>query len=88
MIEDNTYLCMRTTIDMPDDLMARARPILAQRGMTFRALVIDAVEYALEAPAKPFHLRDASSGVATKKGVSVQQINRAINENRMDSFRP
>ena len=53
---------MRTTIDMPDDLFRRLKPLLAERKMTFRALVIDAVERAIDAPSAAFRLRDASAG--------------------------
>lgn len=78
---------MRTTIDMPDDLLKRARPLLAERKMTFRALVIDAVERALENPPVSFRLRDASAGSASDDGgVSSESINRAINEAREPSF--
>ena len=79
---------MRTTIDVPDDLLKRARPLLAERKMTFRALVIDAVERAIETPSVPFRLRDASVGYAGHgRGVSSKAINRAIDEAREPSFR-
>ena len=82
------HMHMRTTIDVPDDLLKRARLLLAERKMTFRALVIDAVERALESPAVPFRLRDASVGDAgDRSGVSSKAINRAIDEARDPSFR-
>jgi hypothetical protein len=78
---------MRTTIDVPDDLLKRARPLLAERKMTFRALVIDAVERAIETPSVSFSLRDAAVGYAGDDGgVSSDSINRAINEAREPSF--
>jgi hypothetical protein len=78
---------MRTTIDVPDDLLKRARPLLAERKMTFRALVIDAVERVIGTPSFPFILRDASVGFAGGDGgVSSESINRAINEAREPSF--
>ena len=74
---------MRTTIDVPDDLLKRARPLLAERKMTFRALVIDAIERVIETPAGSFRLRDASAGFAGDDGgVSSESINHAINEAR------
>lgn len=76
---------MRTTIDVPDDLLKRARPVLAERNMTFRALVIDAVERAIRDPLVPFKLRDASAGEGGG-GVSPKAINRAIDEAREPSF--
>ncbi|GAB4170936.1 MAG: hypothetical protein Fur0032_09990 [Terrimicrobiaceae bacterium] len=81
------HMHMRTTIDMPDDLLRRAKPLLAERKMTLRALVIDALERVLEAPATPFRLRDASAGQpANGRGVSGRAINRAIDEMRKPSF--
>lgn len=78
---------MRTTIDMPDDLLKRARPFLAERKMTLRALVIDALERAIEAPVVSYRLRDASAGCADEDGgVSIGAINRAIDEAREPSF--
>lgn len=85
----NMYLYMRTTIDMPDDLMARTRPFLAERNMTFRALVIDAIERTLAVPSTPFQLRDASAGSEPEgDGVSGEAINQAIDELRTPGFRP
>jgi hypothetical protein len=78
---------MRTTIDVPDDLLKRVKPLLAERKMTFRALVIDAVERAIEVPAASFRLRDASAGHAGDgTAVSSEAINRAINEAREPAF--
>ena len=78
---------MRTTIDVPDDLLKRARPLLVERKMTFRALVIDAIERVIEAPPVSFRLRDASVGYSgDDRGVSSESINRAINEAREPSF--
>lgn len=55
--------------------------------MTLRALVIDALERALEAPAVNFRLRDASAGEsADGRAVSSRTINRAINEMREPAF--
>jgi len=78
-------LCMRTTIDMPDALFRRAKMVMAKRGMTFRSLVIDALEQALdENRSKAFVLREASAGYAVDKkgGVSRQNINKKIDEIR------
>jgi hypothetical protein len=78
---------MRTTIDVPDDLLKRVRPILAERNMTFRALVIDAVERAIQAPLAAFRLRDASAGHGgDDTAVSGEAINHAIDAAREPSF--
>jgi hypothetical protein len=78
---------MRTTIDVPDDLLKRVRPLLAERNMTFRALVIDAVERAIQVPAVAFRLRDASAGHAgVETAVSTEAINQAIDAAREPAF--
>ena len=77
---------MRTTIYMPEDLIRRVRPLLAERKMTFRALVIDALDRVIEARPGIFRLRDASVG-EDNAGVSSEAINRAIDEARGPSFR-
>lgn len=78
---------MRTTIDMPDDLLRRVRPFLEERKMTLRALVIDALDRAIEAHPVPFTLREASAGdLGEGMGVSSEDINRAIDEARGPSF--
>jgi len=82
------YKHMRTTIDVPDDLLNRVRPFLEARKMTFRALVIDALDRAIETPRVSFSLRDASVGCAEDDaGVSSEAINRAIDEARAPSFK-
>ncbi len=80
------YSCMRTTIDMPDALLERVRAVLARRRMTFRALVIDALEQAISEDSSGFRLRDASAGYETagEQRVSVDAVNRAIDEQRDD----
>ena len=80
----DTFLCMRTTIDMPDDLLKRAKGVMVERGMTFRALVIDALEQSLQDRPESFVLRDAVAGYAPVEGsaISSGQINRAIDDLR------
>jgi len=75
---------MRTTIDVPKELLERARVVMVKRGMTFRALVLDALEQALGAESAPFSLRDASAGTPAGRegGVSPERINEAIEEQR------
>ncbi len=80
-------LCMRTSVDIPDALMDRVRVCLAKRKLTFRTLVISALENALQTEAKSFQLRDASVGAVSETEVSSEDINRAIDEQRMPSFK-
>ncbi len=81
------HMHMRTTIDVPDELLKRVRPLLAERKMTFRALVIDAVERAIAEPSVSFKLRDASAGhIGIDGAVSSEAINRTIDELREPAF--
>lgn len=77
-------LCMRTTIDLPDSLLKRLRPILAERNMTLRSFVIDSIEQAMRVEPTAFRLRDASAGYDPQPGESVssEAINRAIDNQR------
>lgn len=39
---------MRTTLDLPDDILRRAKIAATERGFSFRQLVIDALEREIE----------------------------------------
>jgi len=70
---------------MPDALFQRAKSVMAKRRMTFRSLVIDALEQALDDQrSERFVLRDASAGYRADRrgGVSNQSINQAIDASR------
>ena len=79
---------MRTTIDLPDSLMDRAKRCIAERKVTFRALVISALEQELDEQAEPFLLKDAAVGAASESVVSSEAINQAIDDQRAPSFEP
>lgn len=55
---------MKTTIELSDDLAARARAYAARRGTTLRAIIEEGLRRSLreEQEAKPFRLRDACVG--------------------------
>lgn len=55
---------MRTTIDFPDALFAKAKRAARARGKTLRELTIEGLSALLEKPEPPavFKLRDASYG--------------------------
>ena len=55
---------MRTSIDVPDALLAKAKTVARQRGSTLRELVIEGLRDVLEKQARAprFRLRDASFG--------------------------
>jgi hypothetical protein len=75
---------------MPDDLLSRVKTVAAQRKTTFRALVVDALERTLEERGDSFRLEDASVGthMGGEPRVSNETINRAIEEQRSQSFHP
>jgi hypothetical protein len=81
---------MRTTIDVPDSLLRRAKTVAAKRKTTFRALVLDALERRLEESPGNFVLEDASAGSVGNAAdvVSASAINDWIDASREGSFRP
>ena len=79
-------ICMRTTVDLPDSLMNRVKLRLSEQKLSFRALVISALEQALHDEPKPFRLRDAAVGAASDEKVSNATINRVMDDQRSPSF--
>lgn len=78
----DTYLCMRTSIDMPDGLFKRAKKVAAERHTTLRMLMVDALERSLNEPSSgSFRLQDAAVGYGAEK-VDAAAINQAIDEQR------
>ena len=57
-------MCMRTTIDLPDALFAKARRLAHARGTTLRELMIEGLETVIDQNrrAPKFQLHDASYG--------------------------
>jgi hypothetical protein len=57
-------LCVRTTIDLPDALFAKAKRLAHARGTTLRELTIEGLEAVIDRHrrAPKFRLRDASHG--------------------------
>lgn len=41
---------MKTTVDLPEELLHRAKIVAAQRKMTLKELVLQALDYAIEHP--------------------------------------
>jgi len=44
---------MRTTLDLPDDILRRAKIEAVERGTTLKQLVIDALSHEMAGPARP-----------------------------------
>lgn len=79
---------MRTTIDLPDPLLQKAKRLAAERKTTVRALIIEALQSSLNQRRGKFALRDASFGDAGEgERVSIAAINEAIDLSREMAFR-
>lgn len=55
---------MRTSVDIPDPLMRRAKKLARRRGTTLRQLLLDGLRGMVEqeVPARRHHMRDCSFG--------------------------
>lgn len=80
---------MKTTIDIPDSLLAEAQEAARREGVTFKALTTEALRKLIaekKKQRKPFKLRDASVGgqgfSKEFEGASWEQIRAAIYEGR------
>jgi len=82
------YLCMRTTIDLPDGLIQKAKKRMHKTNQTLRSLVITGLEKVLEEEQKPFRLRDASVGPQDARKVTSEEVNQAVDAQREDRFGP
>ncbi len=51
MLAVRFYACMRTTVVIPDPLLKKAKLHAVEHSTTFRALVIEGLEYVLAKPA-------------------------------------
>jgi hypothetical protein len=81
---------MRTTIDLPDAILTRAKKEAASRNTTLRALIIEALQSNLGRRTTRFTLKDASFGsdsVNPAERVGSGAINAAIDADREFSFR-
>lgn len=76
------FLCMRTTVDLPDTLVKRIKYHTANKKISFRSLVITALEKELSAEKKSFRLRDASAGNPEDPIISNNQINQHLDTDR------
>lgn len=82
------FLCMRTTVDMPDKLFRKLKRTAAEKDTTMRELIVDAVSRSLQKPEARFRLRDASVGPKDGSGLDPQATNQAIDQLREPIFRP
>jgi hypothetical protein len=77
---------MRTTIDMPPNLLQRAKTVAAKQHTTLRMLMVDALERRLNETSRAFKLRDAAVGESGDR-VSNEIINQAIDAHREGPFK-
>src|SRR5689334_9198189 len=49
----NVVPCMRTTLDLPDEILRRAKIEAVERGSTLRQLVIDALQHEMATTERP-----------------------------------
>ena len=77
---------MKTTVEIPDALMAEARRFAAARGLTFREVLEMSLRSTLDqrrVAKKPFKLRDASfKGTGMTPGLDWPKIRKLIYEGR------
>lgn len=74
---------MKTTIEIPDDVAKRAKVSAAQRGMTFRSLMLQGLERVLdeepmnasERAKKLFAAMDAAPGITAGKRLNRTEAN-------------
>lgn len=80
---------MRTTIDLPDSILTKAKQIAAVRKTTLRALIIEALQGSLNRKTTAFSLRDVSFGNDPAGGdgtIDSAAINSAIDDARETGF--
>ncbi len=76
---------MRTTLDLPDDILRRAKIAAVERGSSLRQLVIDALRHELEAASdRPRHRMKAApvklAVDAPLRTLTLQEIKRLDSE--------
>jgi hypothetical protein len=84
----DTYICMKTTIEIPDSLLKEARKLASREGTSVKALVIESLQKTLSERKRPgtFKLRKATfkgKGLqAELQGASWERIRDAAYEGR------
>ncbi len=78
-------MSMKTTIELPDSLLAAAKANARARKITLRAVVMEGLESVLERerrPARPFKLKDFSQDLGEPQVKSWPEIRALIYEGR------
>jgi hypothetical protein len=81
---------MRTTLDLPDDVLRRAKIAAVERGSSLRQLVIDALRREIEPPGQSRRRRMTRAPVtlaadAPLRTLSPEEIKRLDSETDMDA---
>lgn len=83
---------MRTSVEISDALLERARAVMAEQGVTLRALVEEGLRRVLDEPrrAEPFALRDArfDGTLGFVPGRDESAVSDAIREMNEGPWRP
>jgi hypothetical protein len=66
---------MRTTIDLPDDILRRAKMAAVERGSSLRQLVIDALRQELETPPRTLRRRMTSPPIKLAADSPLRSLN-------------
>ena len=76
---------MRTTIEMPDDLLSRAKSAAALSRISLRAFFIEAVEEKLTATisSKPVKVRKAPPAIGGLDGATISPVSRELLDEAM-----
>jgi hypothetical protein len=64
---------MKTTVDIPDGLLAQAKRLAARRGITLKALIEDGLRYAIERNRYTGATRPLETHVVGGKGLQAGQ---------------
>jgi len=90
------YGHMKTTIDLPDALLRRAKRLAAERGTTLKTLMIEGLEYTTTSPAVSHHRNQAGPAepdflTTDRYGVPVLKANaqsgKAVTDAEIDQLR-
>ena len=69
--------CMKTTVEIPDDLYRRAKSRAAESGQSFRSLLVDALRARLYDEGNTTSLDDVFGALAAEKD-AVYQVQRSV----------
>ena len=84
----NEWLCMKTTIEISDDLMRRARQLALDRDTTLRAVVEEGLQMLLGPTAQAVPSVRFTTYGSAKQALSAQALERVRREMSSDAMLP